>query len=385
MKRTATTLALLAGLGTGCTSTQTQPAPKAGAQTAGGFGTVTRGRTIDNLQGPLGEPVMVTAGAPVLQAGGTSPNGGVRNAGGMVVPGAGGNIVRASGGFGAPGFGASGPYGPQMPHQGILPVPSMGPPGAVAAFGALGVGGMRPPMVNGRSSIKFTGPAGMKVTWQLPDGSFSNDKANALTPPKEYNFLQGQVYRLKLSEILPDYAGVNFYPTLEVAPANPKTLVFLSHASVPLTFTGDDFAQAKAGNLVVKVVYLPDPANQDFSTAVGAEEVVSTRLEPGADPVAEAQRRGSILAIVRLGNIDLENKESPAMTAPPPGALMGPPPGAMVPPPAAPKMELPKGPAPKGGATGPKNPPGTASVSAPVAPAKLPDLPLGPVAPVPPK
>jgi hypothetical protein len=379
MKRTATTLALLAGLGGGCASTKTQPAPKVGAQTAGGFGTVTRGRTIDNLQGPLGEPVMVT-GAPVMQAGGTSPKGYVSTAGGAVVPG--GGVVRASGGFGAPGFGASGPYGPQMPHQGILPVPSIGPPGAVAGYGALGVGGMRPPMVNGRSSIKFTGPAGMKVTWQLPDGSFSNDKANALTPPKEYNFLQGQVYRLKLSEILPEYAGVNFYPTLEVAPANPKTLVFLSHASVPLTFTADDFAQAKAGNLVVKVVYLPDPANQDFSTAVGAEEVVSTRLEPGADPVAEAQRRGSVLAIVRLGNIDLENPNSPAMNAPP-GALMGPsgpPPGAMMaPPPVAPKMELPKGP----GATAPKNPPGTASVS--VAPSKLPDLPLGPVAPLPPK
>jgi hypothetical protein len=373
MKRTATTLALLAGLGGGCASTNTQPVPKAGGQTAGGFGTVTRGRTIDNLQGPLGEPVMV--GAPVMQAGGTSPNGGVRTAGGMVVPGAGGSIVRASGGFGAPGFGASGPYGPQMPHQGILPVPSSGPPGAVAGYGALGVGGMRPPMVNGRSSIKFTGPAGMKVTWQLPDGSFSNDKANALTPPKEYNFLQGQVYRLKLSEILPEYAGMSFYPTLEVAPANPKTLVFLSHASVPLTFTADDFAQAKAGNLVVKVVYLPDPANQDFSTAVGAEEVVSTRLEPGADPVAEAQRRGSVLAIVRLGNIDLENPNSPAMNAPPPGALMGPPPGATVPP-LQPRMEPPKGAAPK-------NPPGTASVSA--APSKLPDLPLGPVAPLPPK
>ncbi len=381
MKRTATTLALLAGLGGGCASTNTQPgaAQKAGAQTAGGFGTVTRGRTIDNLQGPLGEPVMVT-GAPVMQAGGTSPKGYVSTAGGAMVPGAGGSVVRASGGFGAPGFGASGPYGPQMPHQGILPVPSMGPPGAVAGFGALGVGGMRPPMVNGRSSIKFTGPAGMKVTWQLPDGSFSNDKANALTPPKEYNFLQGQVYRLRLSEILPDYAGVNFYPTLEVAPANPKTLVFLSHASVPLTFTPDDFAQAKAGNLVVKVVYLPDPANQDFSTAVGAEELVSTRLEPGADPVAEAQRRGSVLAIVRLGNIDLENPISPAMTAPPPGALMGPPPGAMGPPPVAPKAEPPKKEPPKGGA--PKNPAGTASVSTP---AKLPDLPLGPVAPVPPK
>ena len=36
------------------------------------------------------------------------------------------------------------------------------------------------------------------------------------------------------------------------------------------------------------------------------ETLVSTRLDPGIDPIVEADRRGSILAIVRLGNKDLE-------------------------------------------------------------------------------
>jgi uncharacterized protein (TIGR03067 family) len=45
---------------------------------------------------------------------------------------------------------------------------------------------------------------------------------------------------------------------------------------------------------------------------VDIDEVVSTRLEPGVDPVAEARRRGSIIAVVRLGNIDLDNKSPPA-------------------------------------------------------------------------
>jgi hypothetical protein len=173
--------------------------------------------------------------------------------------------------------------------------------------------------VIGRTSIKFTGPAGMKITWQLPNGGF-NDESSGLTAPKEYNFLQAQTYRLRLTQVLPNFPGRSFYPTLEVAAGNPKSLTFLAHSSVPLTFTNDDFEQAKAGNLVVKVVYLPDRENQDFATVAGAEELVSTRLEPGADPVAEAQRKGTILAIVRLGNIDLENRASPAMIAPPPGA-----------------------------------------------------------------
>ena len=396
MKRTATTLMLLAGLGgAGCVS-PTSNAPKQPQQ--GGFGTVTYGKRVPGVQGPMGEPgVAVRSAMPtsgVRQAGGSNtllgngptirqaqfdpsvagPADGCTN---CTVPGVGGNMIRD--GYGPPpGYGATGPYGPQrtpygpqmpnMPRHGIVPVPGQGVPGAVAGLGAMvpGMGGMgagRPGMANGRSSINFTGPAGMKVTWQLPDGSF-NDEANALTAPKEYNFLQGQVYRLRLTQILPDFPGRAFYPTLEIAPASPKSLVFLSHSSVPITFTADDFAQAKAGNLVVKVVYLPDPINQDFSLVVGAEEVVSTRLEPGADPVAEAQRRGTILAVIRMGNIDLENRVSPAMTAPPPG---------MVP---VPRM---RGNGDLSPLAPPLNPPGTATVRPP---ATLPALPMAPVAPV---
>lgn len=411
MKRTATTLVLLAGLGGGgCVSPATQAQKQ--QQPTGGFGTVTRGKEVNTVQGPMGEPVMAARGTMPAAASGVRQAGGpgtifgnnayVRPAGGVTpasvgpndgctscsVPGVGGNMIRQANFNGAPGGGgASGPYGPQMSNQGILPVPTMGPPGAVAAVGALGAGGMMPrAMSNGRSSINFTGPAGMKVTWQLPDGSF-NDPANALIAPKEYNFLQAQVYRLRLTSILPDHPGKFFYPTLEVAPANPKSLTFLAHSSVPITFSPDDFAQARAGNLVVKVVYLPDPANQDFTTVVGAEEVVSTRLEPGADPVAEAQRRGTILAVIRMGNIDLENRESPPMTAPPPGFLLPPGfgPGAPLPGP----RSVP-GPGGLGMQPIATNPPGTASVRPPAAlpmlpsaaPTDLPPVPVGPLAPV---
>jgi hypothetical protein len=166
---------------------------------------------------------------------------------------------------------------------------------------------------NKQSSIRFTGPAGMKVTWQLPGGGF-NDEASGLTAPKEYNFLQGQVYRLRLTQV-PDFPGRTFYPTLEVSPATPKTMTFLAHSSVPVTFTDEDFRQASEGNLVVKVIYLPDPAGQDLASA---KEIVSTRLESGVDPVAEAQRRGTILATIRLGNIDREDK-APSIVDPPSG------------------------------------------------------------------
>ncbi|MFO0850481.1 MAG: hypothetical protein U0871_18275 [Gemmataceae bacterium] len=204
-----------------------------------------------------------------------------------------------------------------------------------------------PYYLNGRTSIKFANPAGMKVTWQGPGGSFVEPAP--FEAPARYNFAQGGVYRLRLSGIA-GRPGKVYFPTLEVYPATPKTVTYLSHSSVPLTFTAEDFEQVNAGNVVIKVIYLPDPAFQDPAAAAGADELVSTRLEPGVDPVAEANRRGSILAVVRIGDIDLQDPNTPAMDAGPGGMMGGPgmmgapmaaPPRTMTPPPA-----MPGGPAP---------------------------------------
>lgn len=376
MKRTATTLALLAGFGGGCMNTD------ANKQVTGGFGTVSRGKQVPGVMGPNGEPVIAARGAmpgaasSVMQAGGTTKAdsmiqqaglfrsssddcGGCAHVPGMNGPRFGPHFGKYDGGHDSY---IGMPAGPHM-GGGIFPTPGMGAPGAVAAVGAIVPGmGAHAGMTNGRTSVKFTGPAGMKVTWQLPNGEF-NSEANGLTAPKEYNFVQGQVYRLRLTQVLPNHPGKSFYPTLELTPGNPKTLTFLAHSSVPLTFTNEDFDQAVAGNLVVKVIYLPDRDNQDFATVAGAEELVSTRLEPGADPVAEAQRRGTILLIVRLGNIDLENRASPAMNAPPPGAMLPPP--AHGPHGGMPPMGMPPAPGPGG------PPPGTSSVSGPISPTRI--------------
>jgi hypothetical protein len=84
----------------------------------------------------------------------------------------------------------------------------------------------------------------------------------------------------------------------------PRTEAFLAHNAIPVQFTPEDFDQVRSGNFVTKVIYLPDPAYQELALA-GVETLVSTRLDPGVDPITEADRRGAILAIVRLGNKDL--------------------------------------------------------------------------------
>ena len=331
MKRKASALALLAALG-GCASVdRTSPTQLSSA------------RPVAGIQGPFGEPVQAVTARPtsngIVQASAMSPAG-------KADP----NVTQA---------------GSHLYHG--KSTPENAPPGAVAAIGALPgipiVGGM--PAGFARTSVRFTSPAGMQIAWFAP----SPDGRNGFTPtqvevPGRYNFIQGGIYRLRLSN-LPSRPAVELYPTLAVLPANARTATFLAHSTVPVSFTEEDFEQVAAGNLVVKVVYLPDPQFQDLAVA-GPDEVVSTRLEPGVDPVAEATRRGSVLAVVRMGNIDLESPNTPSLQAPPAGApfqgmpLMTPPgavPPGMMPPGAMPGT-VPPGMPPAPGRVPMSTPPG---------------------------
>ncbi len=282
----------------------------------------TRGATPTGLK-PVGsrgtDPgvIQATAYGVSKMTSGTDPN--VRQVNhGYTPPGGGNGLDPRTFGPTQSGLGAA------LGHGGILPSPGMGPWGAVALVpGAatgpgMGAGGM---YANGRTSINFVSTPStskMRIGFQTAGGF-----ADALSVPQHYNFGQGNIYRLRLSSI-PNRPDAIYYPTLEVYPATRETLTFLAHGTVPVGFTDEDFDQVKNGNMVVKVIYLPSSQFQDIAAA---EEIVSTRLEPGADPVAEATRRGTILAVVRIGNANLENPNSPAMDAPV-GAPFGPPPGA---------------------------------------------------------
>jgi hypothetical protein len=173
------------------------------------------------------------------------------------------------------------------------------PPGGGAVGIPYGMGPGMPPA----SQIGFIGPDGMQVRWDMSlAGGFDSPP---LVTPGRYDFPQGAMYRLKLTD-LPGYEGVELYPTLEVAPVTPRTDAFLAHNTIPFQLTEEDLDQVTTGNFVTKVVYLPDPDYQELAVA-GVETLVSTRLDPGVDPVVEADRRGSILAIIRIGNKDLES------------------------------------------------------------------------------
>ena len=158
------------------------------------------------------------------------------------------------------------------------------------------------PTAPAASQIAFVGPEAATIVWDVSaPGAFDSAP---LTCPARYDFQQGEIYRLKLGN-LPGRPGVELYPTIEVATAMPRTEAFLAHAPVPVEFTQEDLDQVLTGNFVTKVIYLPDPEFQELAVA-GVGTLVSTRLDPGVDPITEASHRGAILAVVRIGNKDLQ-------------------------------------------------------------------------------
>lgn len=193
-----------------------------------------------------------------------------------------------------------------------------GGPGGMAGMGA----GMGMGMTAPTSQISFLGEEPLQISWDVSQpGGF--DSTPLLVPGKQ-DFAQGAIYRLRVSN-LPGRESVVLYPTLEVAPVTPRTDAYLAHAPIPVQFTEEDFDQVLSGNFVTKVVYLPDPEFTEIALA-GVETLVSTRLDPGVDPIAEADRMGSILAILRMGNKDLST--SAGMMG---GGMMGGGPGGVVP------------------------------------------------------
>ncbi len=193
-------------------------------------------------------------------------------------------------------------------HRLLEPGPGVGGPGpgvlsaarnpgpAANGYGAFGAS------IGQNVQVLFDKPQLMNVSWDV-SGVGRYDSIPLVVPGRQ-NFAQGGIFRLKITNI-EGRPGVELYPTLELGRSNRRTSAYLAHSAIPIQFTQEDFDQVAAANFVTKVIYVPDPEFQELALA-GVDTLVSTRLDPGVDPITEADRRGSILAIVRLGNKDLE-------------------------------------------------------------------------------
>ena len=116
--------------------------------------------------------------------------------------------------------GCAGPFKQRTPpaHRMMHPGPGVGGPGPA-------VMGYQPAMAmpGQTSQVAFVGPEGMIVKWDVAvPGQFDSEP---LVCPGRFNFPQGAIYRLKLTNI-PGRPGAELYPTLEVGPSSITTVTF---------------------------------------------------------------------------------------------------------------------------------------------------------------
>jgi len=161
------------------------------------------------------------------------------------------------------------------------------------------------PTVSRVTQIHFDSPAGMEIAWMADDGSYS---ATQLTAPAKYDFDQGWLYRLKLSSII-GHPDEELYATLKVvAPPLPEGQ--MENHALSIRFADEDFDNAMAGHPVLKVLFLTAPEYRELSLASveGSEyqTISSLELDPGIDVMLEAAMRGTVVAVVHLGDRDWE-------------------------------------------------------------------------------
>lgn len=205
-------------------------------------------------------------------------------------------------------LGCKAPLSKNLPPNEMLMHPGPGVDGPGPGVMMLGDPGPQP-FPGPVSQVAFLGPDGMVVNWDVTAPRMFDSEP--LVCPGRSNFPQGALYQLKLTNV-PGQAGIELYPTLEIAPVVPRTDAYLAHNAIPVQITDEDFAQVLSGNFVTKVIYLPDAEFADIALS-GVDTLVSTRLDPGLDPIVEADRRGAVLAIIRMGNKDLEVPGGEAM------------------------------------------------------------------------
>lgn len=156
-------------------------------------------------------------------------------------------------------------------------------------------------------------PQPVKV--ELPDGLgqvafFSGGAAEELTVEDQtLAVLQvGSVYRFKISE-LPEYPGVELYPTIELLDRLHPPCGRENEFPVPITLSPEELEQAIRGRLVTKVIYVERPNHASPYRSSNLDRAY--RGDANENPLELAHRDGRPIAIIRIGGRtpDLLNPE----------------------------------------------------------------------------
>ncbi len=106
----------------------------------------------------------------------------------------------------------------------------------------------------------------------------------------------GYTYRLQISG-MPEFPRARLFPSIEIIDRLHPPKGLANQFPIPIEFSREDIELALEGRFVTKVVYLEQPQLASPLTSPIPVQTVS----PDRNAVAEADRRGRPVAIVRLG------------------------------------------------------------------------------------
>ena len=137
-------------------------------------------------------------------------------------------------------------------------------------------------------------PGEGRVTW------FDGGPARPIPMPSpaQAGLLVGHSYRLRISH-MPGLPGVELYPSIEVLDRLHPPEGMKHDYPIPIYFTREEMNMALRGNLVTRVIYLEQP---QFAIPRSLdEESRLTTLNPNLNLIAEADKLGRPMLIIRLG------------------------------------------------------------------------------------
>jgi hypothetical protein len=170
-----------------------------------------------------------------------------------------------------------------------VPLDHRRPAGAAARWYAIA----RPGIFGYPQPVRIELPGQGTVTYLdgTPDGKAS-------VAPSQAALLVGHVYHVKLSG-MPEFPGVELYPTIEVLDRLHPPEGLADEFPVPIAITVEEIETVLQDRMVTKVIYLEEPKLATPNTAVEGQHV--TELEPHANLIEAAYQLGRPMAILRIG------------------------------------------------------------------------------------
>ena len=181
---------------------------------------------------------------------------------------------------------AAPPDHPRVYH----PLNQRTPPGVSAYWNTI----HRTPTPGYYQPVRIQLPSTGKVRFFTGRGA--NDPA--LDAPSALGVAAGYTYRFQITN-MPEFPGIELFPSVEILDHLHPPTGLAQRFPIPVRFLEDEIEAALRGRMITKVVYLEQP---DLATPQPqADRIPTATLHSRANVLAESDRVGRPLAIVRLG------------------------------------------------------------------------------------